>query len=185
MADHSAGKTRQRILVIAGELFVRQGYAGTSIADIAGQLGTSKAALYYHFKSKEEILEALLVEPLAALARLADRAAGERPSPEDLLGALIDLTLSSGPTIATCGNDPSVMWVLKDQARRHALEEKVELILAVLAGDRPSPGRLIRARAALAVAKEATVAVVRTSEGCPGATARAEILAAAMRALGP
>jgi AcrR family transcriptional regulator len=44
--------TRQRILDIARELFATQGYAGTSIAHIATRLGTTKAALYYHFQSK-------------------------------------------------------------------------------------------------------------------------------------
>jgi Bacterial regulatory proteins, tetR family len=38
--------TKQRILTIAGELFAGQGYTGTAIADIAGELGTTTAALY-------------------------------------------------------------------------------------------------------------------------------------------
>jgi AcrR family transcriptional regulator len=42
--------TRARILAIALELFAEQGFAGTSVADIAGRLGTTKAALYYHFR---------------------------------------------------------------------------------------------------------------------------------------
>jgi len=66
--------TRQRILDTARELFTEQGYDGTSLREIAEPLGFSKAALYYHFKSKEEILAALL-EPAnellhAFLARL-------------------------------------------------------------------------------------------------------------------
>jgi AcrR family transcriptional regulator len=51
MVDKGVGGTRERILSVAGELFAQQGYAGTSIVDIAGQLGTSKAAIYYHFAS--------------------------------------------------------------------------------------------------------------------------------------
>lgn len=51
-----AGSTRERILNIALELFTERGYDKTSIRDIAERLGTTKAALYYHFKSKADIL---------------------------------------------------------------------------------------------------------------------------------
>ena len=48
--------TRERILDIALELFAEQGYDATSLRDIAERLGTTKAALYYHFERKEDIL---------------------------------------------------------------------------------------------------------------------------------
>jgi AcrR family transcriptional regulator len=48
--------TRERILDIALELFIEQGYDKTSLRDIAERLGTTKAALYYHFERKEDIL---------------------------------------------------------------------------------------------------------------------------------
>jgi AcrR family transcriptional regulator len=51
--------TRQRILSVALDLFTEQGYDGTSLRQIAEQLGVTKAALYYHFESKEDILMAL------------------------------------------------------------------------------------------------------------------------------
>ena len=41
--------TKQRILRIALELFAQNGYLGTSMNDIAGQLGFTKAALYKHY----------------------------------------------------------------------------------------------------------------------------------------
>jgi AcrR family transcriptional regulator len=50
------GSTRERILDIALELFVAQGYDKTSLRDIAERLGTTKAALYYHFERKQDIL---------------------------------------------------------------------------------------------------------------------------------
>ncbi|HEX3981907.1 MAG TPA: helix-turn-helix domain-containing protein, partial [Acidimicrobiales bacterium] len=50
------GDTRERILDIALELFTTQGYDKTSLRQIAEQLGFSKAAIYYHFASKEDIL---------------------------------------------------------------------------------------------------------------------------------
>jgi len=58
--DHpSVESTRSRILDIALELFTVQGYEKTSLRQIAEELGYSKAAIYYHFKSKDEILLAL------------------------------------------------------------------------------------------------------------------------------
>ena len=51
--------TRERILDVALDLFTEQGYDGTSLRQIAEQLGVTKAALYYHFESKEDILMAL------------------------------------------------------------------------------------------------------------------------------
>ena len=52
--------TRERILDVAGDLFVEQGYDGTSLREIADRMGFTKAALYYHFPSKEDLLQALL-----------------------------------------------------------------------------------------------------------------------------
>ena len=51
--------TRDRILDIALDLFTEQGFEKTSLREIAERLGTSKAALYYHFASKDDILMAL------------------------------------------------------------------------------------------------------------------------------
>jgi AcrR family transcriptional regulator len=58
--------TRQRALDVALELFAEQGYEGTSLREIADRLGVTKAALYYHFASKEALLAGIvdsLVEP--------------------------------------------------------------------------------------------------------------------------
>ena len=49
-------QTRERILAVAQELFTRQGYDKTSLRDIAERLEISKAALYYYFPRKEDIL---------------------------------------------------------------------------------------------------------------------------------
>ncbi len=51
---------RNQILQVALELFTKQGYDKTSLREIAERLEVSKAALYYHFMSKEEILRALV-----------------------------------------------------------------------------------------------------------------------------
>jgi AcrR family transcriptional regulator len=51
--------TRERILDAALDLFIEKGFDKTSLREIAEQLGVTKAALYYHFASKEDILMAL------------------------------------------------------------------------------------------------------------------------------
>jgi AcrR family transcriptional regulator len=66
----SGPSTRERILDIALELFTEQGYDKTSLRDIAERLGTTKAALYYHFERKEDILLELHLR-LHALGREA------------------------------------------------------------------------------------------------------------------
>lgn len=54
------GDTRTRIQEVAFELFAEQGYEKTSLREIADRLGVTKAALYYHFKSKDEIVTSLV-----------------------------------------------------------------------------------------------------------------------------
>jgi AcrR family transcriptional regulator len=67
---------RERILDVALDLFIANGYDGTSLREIAEQLGVTKAALYYHFESKDDILMALHMRLHAlgrsALTQLAD-----------------------------------------------------------------------------------------------------------------
>ena len=58
--------TRAEILAVAAELFSAQGYEATSLREIAERLGITKAALYYHFPGKDDILRALL-EPMSAV----------------------------------------------------------------------------------------------------------------------
>ncbi len=48
--------TRERILDVAQELFTQHGYDKTSLRDIAERLGITKAALYYYFERKDDIL---------------------------------------------------------------------------------------------------------------------------------
>ncbi|MGY1500023.1 TetR/AcrR family transcriptional regulator [Streptomyces sp. QTS52] len=64
------GDTRQRIQDVALELFAEQGYEKTSLREIAEHLDVTKAALYYHFKTKEEIVVSLfedLTKPIEDL----------------------------------------------------------------------------------------------------------------------
>jgi AcrR family transcriptional regulator len=62
--------TRARIQLIAVELFTEHGYEGTSLREIAERLGVTKAALYYHFKSKEDIILSLVEDYQAQMDAL-------------------------------------------------------------------------------------------------------------------
>ena len=77
-----ADDTRSRIQAIALDLFSEQGYDATSLREIAERLGVTKAALYYHFKSKEEIVESLTSDHVARLETLLEWAEGKEPTTE-------------------------------------------------------------------------------------------------------
>lgn len=55
-----AGDTKERILETALTLFAQSGYLGTSMHDIAKELGITKGALYKHYASKQEILDSIV-----------------------------------------------------------------------------------------------------------------------------
>jgi AcrR family transcriptional regulator len=76
------GDTRERIKDVALELFTEQGYEQTSLREIAERLGVTKAALYYHFKSKEEIVRAFVEDRVALLAELIEWVKAQPPGPE-------------------------------------------------------------------------------------------------------
>jgi AcrR family transcriptional regulator len=61
------GYDRDRILAVAVVAFNEQGYDATSVAHLAERLGVSKAALYHHFDSKEELLAVALERALGGL----------------------------------------------------------------------------------------------------------------------
>jgi AcrR family transcriptional regulator len=77
------GDTRSRIQAVALELFTEQGYEATSLREISERLGVTKAALYYHFKTKEDIVASLIEDRVDAMAELLEWARG-RPRTREL-----------------------------------------------------------------------------------------------------
>lgn len=61
------------------DLFNRQGYDGTSMGDLARELGLTKSAIYHHVPSKEHLLAAALDEALDGLSAAVDTAAASAP----------------------------------------------------------------------------------------------------------
>jgi len=69
--------TRSRIQEIALELFIEQGYDKTSLREIAERLGVTKAALYYHFPTKDDIVNSLVEDRIAQLHALTEWASSQ------------------------------------------------------------------------------------------------------------
>ena len=73
---------RARIQEVALELFIEEGYDKTSLREIAERLGVTKAALYYHFPTKEDIVSSMVEDRMAKLKELLDWAR-EQPRTEE------------------------------------------------------------------------------------------------------
>ncbi|MEO3825761.1 helix-turn-helix domain-containing protein [Actinomadura sp. B10D3] len=76
------GDTREQIRKVALELFAEQGYEKTSLREIAERLEVTKAALYYHFKTKEDIVASLFEDFHAEATELLEWSRGQEPTPE-------------------------------------------------------------------------------------------------------
>jgi AcrR family transcriptional regulator len=88
--------TRARALGTALELFSRDGYDGVSMRQIAEELGVTKAALYHHFTSKEEIARELVGSYLTAVEDIVTWAQATRPELEELLARWVELVRAQG-----------------------------------------------------------------------------------------
>ncbi|WP_026122703.1 TetR/AcrR family transcriptional regulator [Nocardiopsis halotolerans] len=87
--------TKAEIRAVALELFARKGFDRTSLREISERLNITKAALYYHFPSKNDLLRSL-VEPLgedmeALFARYGPDGGGGAGDPRALLGDYFDV----------------------------------------------------------------------------------------------
>jgi len=69
---------RKAILDVASKLFIERGLGGTSMQDIAAELGLTRTAVYYYFKNKQEILKGLTEDVTLQAKRLTEIAAARR-----------------------------------------------------------------------------------------------------------
>lgn len=81
--------TKQQILRVAGELFSQRGYFGVSMQDIANELDITKAALYYHYKSKDDLAEILLRNAVLELKKELKQAVDNSILPSDVFFNII------------------------------------------------------------------------------------------------
>jgi AcrR family transcriptional regulator len=125
------GLTKERILDVALELFNEQGYESTSLREIADRLGVTKAALYYHFARKEDILLELHLR-LHALGRdiLDDLdGLGEREivaAWPRLIDEFIDRLLANGDLFRLHQRNQRAFEQLADNERHQAENEDLE-----------------------------------------------------------
>ncbi len=149
-ADHS--DTRDRILDVALELFTEQGYDGTSLREIAERLGLTKAALYYHFESKEDILLALHLRIHEFGKDALTRMESEPVTLElwgELLEAVVDQVIAQRPIFLMHQRNEAAIEKLHDHAHE-AEHEDIQNRLRLVLGD-PSLPLHDRVRMAAAV----------------------------------
>lgn len=125
--DKGGGRTSDRILVVALELFVDQGYEKTSIGQIASRVGLTKAALYYHFNAKDDILISLVTPYLQAVdGLLADAPSSGRAHDRrrEVLSSYLDVLLEHSAVIrfvardVSAVNHPRIRGMADEQMRR-------------------------------------------------------------------
>jgi AcrR family transcriptional regulator len=80
--DHSI---REQIIIAANQHFLRYGYAKTTVSDLAGEIGFSKAYIYKFFDSKQSIGQAICSNCLQAIADAADKSTPDAKSATDKL----------------------------------------------------------------------------------------------------
>jgi len=99
----SDGKTFEQIVASADDLFYRQGFENTSFADIAAEVGISRGNFYYHFKTKDEILDAVIEARLAATRAMIERWEAETDDPEGRIRCYIRILLDNQDPIMAHG----------------------------------------------------------------------------------
>src|ERR1700709_233795 len=104
-----AEQTRAHILETAQRLFAELGYDATSLQMIADEMGLTKAAVYYHFRAKTDILHAAMQPGIQRLKVLLDEAAalrGRRARIEHLVNGFVDFLIRNRHYAVMASTDP-------------------------------------------------------------------------------
>jgi TetR/AcrR family transcriptional repressor of nem operon len=99
----SAKDTRNQIVEAADRLFYERGYEATSFAHIAETVGLSRGNFYYHFKTKDEILGAVIALRMANTARMLDAWEADGRTPADRIRSFIDILIRNRTKIMAHG----------------------------------------------------------------------------------
>ena len=128
--------TRDRILEAALNLFTERGYEKTSLREVAGRVGVTKAALYYHFASKEEILRTL-VEPVFTLQESALKLLESKPNREEWskgLSAVVAWLLPQRRLFELLENNENALHALAQDSKNFeahvAMHNRVDALLS-------------------------------------------------------
>ena len=95
--------TREQIIEAADKLFYQQGFEATSFADIAKAVEISRGNFYHHFKSKDEILEAVIEYRLTNTQKMLNRWESEGDSPEARIQSFINILIMNRAKIKFYG----------------------------------------------------------------------------------
>ena len=137
--------TRTRLIEAAIDLFTRHSFAGTSLQMIADELGFTKAAIYHHFRTREQLLAAV-IEPMLDELRTVVKSAETKRTPharaEHMLNGYAALAVRNRGLVAVLATDPSVATVLTDRAEWGKL---ILRQLALLADAAPGPAGEVKA----------------------------------------
>ena len=163
-----------RILPTALTLFGEHGYHGTSMQRIADALGVTRAAFYYHYSSKQDLLRALAEPLVGGFEVLAERAEREGMDDDRLLAGYVDVLLLHQRVLRFVANDPAVQADADVGARLHRAYDR---LTGARATGTVGPDRTVRAACALGAVSAGVI-----SGGGSGDN-RALILAAAHAAL--
>ena len=128
--------TRARAQKVALELFAEQGYEKTSLREIAERLGVTKAALYYHFKSKEDIVHSFTDDHYARLDALIDWGRTQPPGAQtrrEILTRYVGIVLAGAEVFRFIEQNRATMQSLeagKERFKmfRSRLDAQVELL---------------------------------------------------------
>ena len=145
-----ATDTRQRILDVAVRLFTRHSFAGTSLQMIADELGFTKAAVYHHFHTREELLGAV-VEPvfgqMRSIIEQAEALRGRNARAERMLAGYADVAVRHRALMTVLAGDPGMIDMLRAQGDfGDLINRQIKLLADVESG----PGGLIKAAMLLA-----------------------------------
>lgn len=95
--------TRDHIIEAADQLFYQQGYEHTSFSDIADAVQISRGNFYYHFKSKDEILDAVINVRLANTQRMLEQWEIDGEQPVDRIRSFIHILIGNRAKIKRYG----------------------------------------------------------------------------------
>ena len=137
--------TRTRLIEAAIDLFTRHSFAGTSLQMIADELGFTKAAIYHHFRTREQLLAAVLEPILDELRTVVESAEAKRTAharAEHMLTGYAALAVRNRGLVAVLAADPSVATVLNERSEWGDL---IKRQLALLADVDPGPAGEVKA----------------------------------------
>ncbi len=146
------GDTRARIQRVALELFAEQGYERTSLREIAERLGVTKAALYYHFKSKEDIVRSFTEDHFGRLDALISWAMAQprtASTGHEILNRYITILLDDREVFLFLERNQA--WLRSSDGGKHRFEQfrpRLNALVEVITG----PGAPLRSRVRAAAA---------------------------------